>query len=307
MTALDLILALSDFDISKSRRLLRHVITENSSVSFPVTFRSLPDNRYLMHFKPLPEYSLDESSLLLGKRLGAKSILCELVETTSLTRLYELKTRLTDRLGLKLRNDLAAIDLSSSLLGSTDLGHDQRQTISQVIHTKVQSTVQALGECQQYLALNTDIDDLERFPVDPRPPVEAALDEVRPAAEGRGLKIEVTKPHFVSYVFASSEKLEQLFKAILHLMSQDATDNSTILVRLTESEDLVAFDFSNTGFGIPNEVLQEYVFGEQALTSEKLQDIQAGARWVQAWGGILEAVSGVGIGLHFTIHLVKFI
>ncbi len=55
------------------------------------------------------------------------------------------------------------------------------------------------------------------------------------------------------------------------------------------------------------ELLEQYVFGEQAVESPELQTVQSGARWVQAWGGMLEASSGVGIGMHFTVHLVKFL
>ena len=111
----------------------------------------------------------------------------------------------------------------------------------------------------------------------------------------------------MSYVLASAEKLRQMLSAILNLLCQDAADESTLLVRITEDVDVVAFDFSNMGFGIPNELLHEYLHGEQALASTDLQHLQSAVHWVEAWGGHLEGVSGVGVGMHFTVHLAKFI
>ena len=116
----------------------------------------------------------------------------------------------------------------------------------------------------------------------------------------------IREPTFVSYGLASADKLRQVLLSILGLLYQDAGDDSTVLVRVTEDVDIVAFDFSNIGFGIPNELVHEYLHGE-ALASTDLQKLQAAVRWVEAWGAHLEAVSGVGVGMHFTLHLAKFI
>jgi CHASE2 domain-containing sensor protein len=306
MTALDLILALSDFDISKSRRLLRRVIVENSPVSFPVVFRSAGAQRFLLHLRPLQDETVEDTGMA-PRRIGSRSILCELVNTTSLTALHEMKSRLTGRLGLRLRNDLAALELSAFLLGSDDLASPERGRVARLVREKVRGTIDTLGECRQYLALESDQDEFERFPVDPKVPLRAAVDEVREAAQKRGVTLQVDEPNLMAFVFASSPKLKDLFGAILRVLCQDAADNTNVITRVAENEDVVVFDFLNMGFGIPNELLQSYVFGEQQLASEEFQKIKAAARWVQSWGGMLEAVSGVGVGIHFTIHLVKFL
>ncbi len=57
MSALDVITTLSDFDLSRARKLLRRVIVESLPVSFPVKLRSSPGSRYLFHLKPLREIS----------------------------------------------------------------------------------------------------------------------------------------------------------------------------------------------------------------------------------------------------------
>jgi len=164
-----------------------------------------------------------------------------------------------------------------------------------------------LSECQQYLAVDADIDELERFPVEPKGPMAMALEEAKLALGRQVIKFQLKQPNFVSHVFASAERLKNLLKGILLVLCKDAAENSNILIRMTETDDVVAFDFSNMGFGIPNELLQEYIFGDTPVGSPELQTVQAGARWIESWGGMMEAFSGVGVGMHFTVHLVKFI
>jgi CHASE2 domain-containing sensor protein/signal transduction histidine kinase len=307
LTALDLVLALSDYDVSKARRLLRHVVVEGNAISFPVALRSSPKNRYQMHLKCIEEPGADPAAGVAGRKLSSRAILCELVETTALTRLYELKSRLTERLGLRLRNELATVDLSSSLLASPDLSAPERHDLSEAVHGKVQNTVRVLTDCQQYLALNADIDDLERFPVDARPALQAAIDEIRPLLEAKRVEIEVRQPSFLTYVLGSSAKIEQLSKAVLRLLCQDAGEQTTLSVHIRETEDLVVFELSNQGFGIPDDLLQRYVFGEQAVGSLDIETVREGVRWLEFWGGSLEARSGIGVGIRFSLRLVKFI
>ena len=306
MSALDLILGVSEYDVSRGRKLLRRVIVDGAAVSFPVTFRSRSDSRFLLHLKPIIE-ELDSSATEASKRLGARSILCELEDTTATALLYEMKNNITNRMGLELRSHLASIELSSSMLVADSLNQGHREACVGVIHSKVRDSVQILSECKAYLAADADVDELDRLPVEPGAELRCAVDDVREFAEKRQVELAVQEPNYLSCVFGSSKKLRQLFRAILSVLVQDAGEESAVLVRVTEDTDIVAFDFSDMGFGIPNEVLQDYLSGEQALASEDFHEIREIARLVDEWGGMFQATSGVGIGMHFTIHLVKFI
>jgi signal transduction histidine kinase len=305
MNALDLILAVSDLDITKSRKVLQRVILNNEAVSFQGRLHSAFGKRYTIYLKPL----LDESS---KKEVGSsepkipRSILCEVLDTTSVSRAIDMKTRLTGRLGFRIRHDLAAIDLCSELLERGEFPADERHRIRKIVSGKVQASVGALTECQQYLAVGTEGEELDRFPVDPKTALAAAVDGTKDDARKRGVSLECKEPYFVSYVFGSAPRLEQLFKSILEILLKDSAENSSVIIRMTESEDIVAFDFSNKGFGIPNDLFQEYIFGLQEGTSEEFKKLREGIKWVEAWGGVIDAASGVGVGMHFTLHLVKF-
>lgn len=306
MTALDVIMALSEYDISKSRKLLRRVIVESSQVSFPVSFRSMPGNRYLINLKPLQDAARREEKGR-SRPAGPRAILCELVDTTSIAVMYEMKTKLTESLCRQLRNDLAPVQLSWSLMGSTRLGKSDVATLMEAVDSRIKHAVTALSECQQYLSLDADLDELERFPVDLKEPLHAALEEVQAENRNPLITFQVIEPAFISHVFAGTGKLKEVCKCVFKVLGNDAAENSSIIVRITESDDIVACDFSNMGFGIPNDLLQQYVFGQQSAAAVEMQQLQAAAKWVQAWGGIFECFSGVGVGMHFTVHLVKFL
>ena len=306
MTALDLVSALSEYDLGRSRRILRHVLIEMQSLTFPVSLSKKQGSRFVLHLHPL-QLGAAEQGGESSKELTGKSILCELVDTTTFTGLFEMKEKLSERLGLQLRNDLASIDLSSSLLSRDELSPDQRRHISQMIHDKVARTMDVLVECQQYLALDSEVESVERFPMSSREIFEKAVAGVEGLLESRGMKIEVDRPRLMSFVLASAENLRTVFSATLKLLVTDATDNSQVTVSVNESEDLVTYRFKNTGFGIPNDLFQKYLYGDASLASEELKTLREGIRWVEAWGGELEAYSEVGVGTQATLRLVKFI
>ena len=306
MTALDFVAAVSDYDVAWARKILRHVVIEQQPISMPAKLGRDSETRYLLHLHPLHFGSVDARSDAL-KELGGKSVLFELVDTTAFTGVYAMKDRLTSRLGVQIRGDLASIDVSSSLLGSDGISPDQRRHISRVIHDKVSRTMDVLVECQQYLALDGSAASVERFPVDAQDALRSALGETEGELSGRGITVTVDEPRLMSLVLASTGNLVVVLRSILRLLGADAIDGSEIQIEVEEREDLVSIRFRNTGFGVPNERFQEYLHGDTTLASEELKTLREGILWVQSWGGDLEAYSEVGAGTEATVRLVRFI
>ena len=306
MSALDMVLALSDFDQSRARRTLRRVVVDSAATSFPSALRTQSDSRYFVHLKPLVEGGANREGEIAHNG-GARTVLLEIVDMTTSALVYEMKGDLMKRLGLELRSYLSSIGASCSLLAGKRLLENQQRVLLQIMDAKVRQSVELLTECKQYLALDADVDDFERFPVESGAALLQAVHQMRAVAEQKGVEIALVEPSFLSSVFASTKKLQELFRAILAVLVQDAGERSTVLVRVLEDEDVVAFGFSNSGFGIPDELLQEYLFGDQTSASEEFQSIREAVQWIESWGGEFEAASGVGVGMQFKLHLVKFI
>ncbi len=304
MTALDLVLALSDHDIAGSRRILRHVILDNHSVSFPVTLQSTPDHCWMLHLKPLIADRRESGQA--ADTIVSKTVLCELVDVTSMTRLTEMRSRLADRLSLRIRDDLSAIEMASSILGTGEVSGRKCQPIADVIHSKVEHSVQALAECKQYLHWDAELADVERFPVDPQRVMANVVESTAEMLLQKGVSLQLRQPYVVSYVLAATDRLEQMLTAVVYTLYADAAEGSQIEAVIGESEHEVELQFRNHGFGIPADVLRGYLFGD-AHGSEEFQALRDAARWLESWGGSIDGDSEVGSGIRLTIRLARFI
>jgi len=305
-TALDLISAVSDYDVARSRRILRHVIVENQTIAIPVTLSGSSRTKFLLHLRSLEvaesKFREDGPHDLVGQ-----CVLVELVDTSSFAGLFEMKEKLTARLGLQLRNDLAAVDLSSSILGADGIPASQRTHIAGIVHDKVAKMMDVLVECQQYLTMESSAQHVERFPVDVAEFLDAAILELDPLLARRRVRVEVVRPKVMSYVLASTTHIDSVFSALLRVLLSDALDDSVIVIEIVEGPDVLRVGCANQGFGVPNERFQEYVYGEKVLATEELKALREVVARVDAWGGELVASSELGRGTRFDLQLVKFL
>lgn len=305
MTLLDLVLAVSEYDLTRAKKLLRRVIVEDAEVAFPALFKASLSERFWIRLKPLVDQPSGPEKGL--ERAGGKSVLCELVDTTSVSVLHEMKHRLTERLGMQLRGDLAAIDLCSDLLRTRQMPHEERAEMARIIDARVRRGVTLLTECQQYVGLQCDQDELERFPVDPEAALFLAREAVGELMAARKIDAEVVKPAFMSFVFASGSRLHLVFAKVLRVLCEDAVENTRISIDVEETEDVVSFLFKDEGIGMPDDLFQDYLGGVQIASSETFQDLQDAVKSVKAWGGTLQGRSGLGEGMEIQIELLKFI
>lgn len=305
LTIVELLAKLTHQDLESSRQALRNIVTKGHEISLPVTL-SAGRNHYILNVRPL---RLREGSELREgvTPFGVSGVVCELVDRTSLTRLYEIKTQVVDRLATQLRNDLATIELSSSLLGNGTLPEESRARVIDTIHEKVQQTVDLVSECQQYLSNDVYLKAVETFPVNVEHALNEVLETLHPSAEERGLRWEVVQPQLMSAVFASPAKIERVLSVILTVLIHDAVDRSAIRIEVVENEDGIVYTFANTGFGMPNTHFQEYLSGKAGFVGKELQGLREAMGWVKEWGGALEADNHVGRGIRTTLRLRRFV
>lgn len=304
LTALDLVSELTGEDLTISRRFLRHIIIDRNPITLPVSLSS-EYKHYVLNMWPLLHkeregFSEDPAPF------GLAGIVCELVDRTASNRLDEIKGHLSQRLGVELRNDLATIELSTSLLSSGQLPDEQIRDVSEIVYSKVKKAVDVLEECQQYLTMDVYRGEQERFPVDAQYCFRFNLDALRPILSDRGVSVDINQPLMMGYVFASPAKLQQVFEYILTVLVKDAFDNSAIRIEVQDAESWVTYLFQNSGFAIPNERLQEYLIGSEELASDELRNLRNAIQWVKGWGGNLEAKSEIGTGMTITLRLQRF-
>jgi len=305
LTIVELIARLTHKDVDSARQALRSVVIEGYELALPITL-SKGREHYVLNVRPL---RLREGiELREGPTpFGVSGMVCELVDRTLLTRLYEIKTHVVDRLATQLRTELATIELSSSLLADGGLPEEDRTQMVDTIQEKVQQSIELLTESQQYLSSDIYLETVETFPVNVQTVLAEVVETLQPQVEERGIRWEIAQPQLMSAVLASPAKIGQVLSVILVVLLRDTADRTTIGVKAVENENGIVYAFSNSGFGMPNDHFQEYLSGDGHGAAEELKGLREAIAWVKEWGGALEAESHVGEGIRATLQLRRFV
>ena len=302
-TALELLRLLTGTDDSQARHLLRDVLLDRSPTSLTVNLPSQAERQFLLRLYPL----LGRKEAHSGPELFiAQGIVCELIDTTSLSNLARLKGLVAERLGVELRDHLAAIEMSAALLEAEELAPAERQSVLDVIHYKTDMCVHVISECQKYLGREAEAQTTHCFPVDALEVLDEVCSEFAHKAAERQVTLERDQPRLTAQVLAATANLERLFSTTLELLLGDAAEGTALTIRVDDASSLAIFHFSNCGFGIPNERLQEILTSPEVPDSKEFQVLRQAAVWVRDWGGSLDIQSEVGKGYSLTLQLRQF-
>ncbi|HEY4597401.1 MAG TPA: response regulator [Thermoanaerobaculia bacterium] len=129
---------------------------------------------------------------------------------------------------------------------------------------------------------------LDFKPVDLRRIIDAALDSVRPAADAKGIQLEVSIAPLASPVLGDADRLQQVIWNLLSNSIKFTSRGGRVDVRLREADANAVIRVSDTGIGIRPDFLP-YVFD----------------RFRQAEGSITRTHGGLGLGLSIVRHLIE--
>jgi signal transduction histidine kinase len=301
--ALEFLHRVTGRDESDLRDLLRNVLLENSPASMPVRLASQGDRQFLLRLHPLsPQHRWHHDR----EPSSVHGMVCELIETTSLSTLASLKGVVADRLGVELRDHLAAIEMSAALLEMDSFSPAEKQSLLDAIHDKAKRCVQVIRDCQQYLGRNVEATTIDCFPLDALEMLGQVCASLSGQAAERRITLEVDQPRLMDQVLASTTELKQLFSSILELLIRDAAENTVLSIEVKEDIEQSTFQFNNCGFGIPNDRLQQTLRSGAPPTSEEFRILREALVWVENWGGTLEIKSEVGRGYSIRLQLRQF-
>ncbi|HEX2223088.1 MAG TPA: response regulator [Thermoanaerobaculia bacterium] len=118
--------------------------------------------------------------------------------------------------------------------------------------------------------------------------VEAALDSIRPAAEAKGVRLDVSFDRMMGPVMGDSDRLQQVTWNLLSNAVKFTPKGGAVEVRLERQGDALELRVKDSGIGIPPAFLP-YVFD----------------RFRQAEGASTRSHGGLGLGLSIVRHLVE--
>lgn len=304
MSALDLAVRLTNKDEQRIRTFLQRAILERDEVSMSVSMPSDINKMYMLYIKPIV-YEGGEMPALRVYPFMVMGIIFDLVDVSYLRSLEVFKNDLFTDIDYRLRNHIEAINLAASILSQGSIPDAQKEIALQILTEKVSTTDDFLKEMKDFLLKDIFVSDLEHYPVDIKGPMLSAIDGVSDIASRKGIRIDVNVPELAGFVYASP-RLRDVIIEIMKVVLHDALDNSTVNLELKETERVFELRISNKGIGLPQEIMDKYLFSEVGETSSaELKTMRAVIKQVRRWEGDIMVDSEVGKGMTFTLLLKR--
>jgi len=247
---------------------------------------------------------------------GLESRLQELLDRERAARVAAeaaslMKDEFLATLSHELRTPLNAIVGWTHLLRSGKLEGERLRRAVETIERNAYAQARLIEDLLDVSAIVSGKMNLEVRPTDLVPVVEAALDAVRPAAEAKGIRLEVDLDPRARPVPGDPARLQQVVWNLLLNAVKFTPSGGQVGVRLERRSASVRLTVSDNGIGIAPDFLAS-VFEPFRQADGGTTRAQGGLglglsivrRVVELHGGMVEAESGgLGMGATFTVEL----
>jgi PAS domain S-box-containing protein len=199
-----------------------------------------------------------------------------------------LKDEFLATLSHELRTPLTSILGWSKLLRAGGLEPEFAARGLEAVERNAVAQTRLIGDLLDVSRIITGKLRLEPQPVELSRIVEAGVESVRPAADARGVRLEVSLDSSAGAVSGDPDRLQQVVWNLLSNAVKFTPRGGSVVVGLAHADGHAEVEVSDTGRGIPPEFLP-HVFD----------------RFRQADGRITREHGGLGLGLAIARHLVE--
>ncbi|HEY9282981.1 MAG TPA: PAS domain S-box protein, partial [Pyrinomonadaceae bacterium] len=214
------------------------------------------------------------------------------IENARLYREAQEVNRLKDEflatLSHELRTPLTAVLGWTRLLGTGQLDAETSKRAMETIERNAQSQVQLIDDILDVSRIIRGKLRLNVRPVELAPVIESAVDSVRPAAEAKGIRLQVVLDRQAGPVSGDPDRLQQVVWNLLSNAIKFTPKEGRVQVLLARVDSQLEVTISDTGQGIAPSFLP-YVFD----------------RFRQADPTTTRTHGGLGLGLAIVRHLVE--
>ena len=314
MSLLEFIAGVSGYNAAECRRLLQYAIFDQENVTVPIICAD-GEQTHILNLKPLQTHQTDSvhatQDLEEAHPFRLTGILCELVDVAEITAMVSVMEHVYERVSEVTVNDLDGVIGSLSTFKVNSSSEQERVQFLDMIRQKLTQTAQVLKhlktEASATLNKSSAENAYENVPVDGATSLIETVDQVRKEVADQNITIRIQTPELLCLVIASTQELKTGFGAILMLMAKDTVEQGKINAVVQQKDDYIFFQFSNDGFGIPDERLQEYLRHDEEVVSDEMRKLKQLKRHVHRWGGRIDINSKVGEGLRIDLSLQRFI
>ena len=222
-----------------------------------------------------------------------------------------LKDEFLTTVSHELRTPLNSILGWTSILRRGDVTEDVLSRALEIIERNARSQTQLVDDLLDVSRIITGRLRLNLLPVTLPPVIQAAIETVRPAAEGKGIDLQTAFDADAAPVAGDAERLQQVVWNLLSNAIKFTPRKGRIKVRLRHVGSYMEITISDDGQGISRDFLP-YIFDRFRQADSSITRKQGGmglglalVRYlVEMHGGMVQAQSdGEGCGATFTIRL----
>jgi len=294
LTAADLIAKLTDKPLPEVRRLLSDLILEKGIIRLPVSNDNY-GQMFMMKLSVLSSQNMPSEGVT-QQPFQILGILFELMDVSDVKDMCLIKEQLLHRITELLQENIEKL----IACGFTDV-QKQNPELENILKSieKIKETKSKIGHISEDSILPVNV-----FVV-----LHSALFEKNAAIAAKQIKLIPSLSSNCRFAFASADQLKGLFNAIMDVLIDDSEVDGEITASITDDldRDKIICKLSSRGFGLPQERINEYVFGTEQLSSDQFKALRAAASHVQHWSGELIIRSAVSKGLEFELHLRSFL
>jgi len=214
----------------------------------------------------------------------------------------------------ELRNPLAAIMTAIGILERRPTEDTKEARMRGIIHRQTHHLARLVDDLLDVSRITRDKVELRKGRLDLLTVLHQVVGTIRPVAESRGLRLEVSLPREPLWVSADATRLEQVFMNLLDNAAK-YTDSGHVTLQVekqgVDGSARAVVRVKDTGIGIPKEV-QPYIFELFAQADTSLERSRGGLgigltlvrKLVQMHGGQVTVHSdGPGHGSEFVVKL----
>jgi signal transduction histidine kinase/ActR/RegA family two-component response regulator len=226
-------------------------------------------------------------------------------------RANRLKDQFLATVSHELRTPLNAILGWADMLCTGGLEDTRRERACQAIYTSAQHQAQLVNELLDVARIMSGKLQLDLLPVDVQDVVRRAIESVQPTADARHIDIAFDDDPVTGMVYGDATRLLQVVSNLLGNAVKFTNEGGAVHVRLRRAGDLAEIVVTDTGAGIPCELLGavfEPFRQADGSTTRRHGGLGLGLsivkQLVEAHHGTVSAASGgEGQGATFTVRL----
>ena len=209
------------------------------------------------------------------------------------------------------KTPISSIKLSLQIIENEKIGklNSEQRNLIDSIKDDANRLLKITGELLNMSQVESGNIHLTILPSDPKEMLMYSINATKAQADQKQIKFDIDCPENIAQVLADNEKTAWVITNLISNAIRYSYDNSTVLLRISESATKVSISVKDTGQGIAPEYKSKIFDRYFRVPGTKKEGTGLGLsiskEFMEAQGGTIQVESDFGAGSTFTISLNK--